>query len=78
MPGSPRQRSTLLKLMGEGANQQITTEALRRAGAMQLPPGQPQFGCRANPQFGNLAVDLGSVRTARSVAPVAASTGNRR
>jgi hypothetical protein len=28
--------------MGEGADQQIATEPLRRAGAMQLAPGKPQ------------------------------------
>src|SRR5215472_14115328 len=33
--------STLLQLMCEGADHQIATEPLRRAGAMQLVPGQP-------------------------------------
>ena len=66
--------SALLQLMDESSDQQIATEPLRRAGAMQLPPLKPQFGCRAIEQFGNLAVDHGGVRTARS-APVAHSTG---
>ena len=39
--------STLLQVMGEGADQQIATEPLRRAGAMQLPPCKPQFLRRA-------------------------------
>jgi len=52
---------TLLQLMDEGSDQQIATEPFRRPGAMQLAPGQPQFGCRANPQFGNLAVGRGGV-----------------
>ena len=70
--------STLLQVMGEGADQQITTEPLRRARAMQLAPCKPQFLYRAIEQFGNLTVDLGDVCTARSAGPVAASTGNGR
>src|SRR5262249_34143117 len=34
---------TLLQLMGEGADQQIATEPLRRAGAIQFAPCKPQF-----------------------------------
>jgi hypothetical protein len=63
--------------MNEGADQQIATEPLRRAGAMRLAPRQPQFGRRAIEELANLAVDLGDVLTARSAAPVAALTGNR-
>src|SRR5215471_20025246 len=70
--------STLLQLMGEGSDQQIATEPLRRARAMQLAPCKPQFLRRAIEQFGNLTVDLGDVLTARSARAVAASTGNRR
>jgi hypothetical protein len=64
--------------MGEGSDQQIATEPLRRARAMQLAPCKPQFLRRPIEQFGNLTVDLGDVCTARSAGPVAASTGNGR
>src|SRR5262249_3247969 len=37
--------STLLQLMGEGADQQIATDTLRRARAIQLAPGKPTV-CR--------------------------------
>src|SRR5262252_5850819 len=64
--------------MNEGSDQQSPTEPLRRAGAMQMAPGKPQFGCRAIEQFGNLMVHLGGVRTCGSAASVAGSTGNGR
>ena len=64
--------------MDEGADQQIATEPLRRAGAMQLTPCKLQFLRRAIEQIGNLTVDLGDVLTAQSARAVAASTGNRR
>ena len=69
---------TLLQLMGEGADQQIATEPLWRAGVMQFAPGKPQLLRRAIEQFGNLTVDLGDVLIGRSARAVAASTGNRR
>jgi len=34
----------LLQLIGEGSDQQIATEPLRRSGAMQLPPSKPSRG----------------------------------
>ena len=68
----------LLQLMGEGSDQQIATEPLRRSGAMQLPPGKPQFVRRPIRQLGNLPVHLGDIRIARSVDPGACSTGNGR
>ena len=67
-----------LHRIGEGSDYQITTEAQRRSGAMQLTPGKPQFVRRPIKEFGNFAADLGYVCTARSVVPVAASTRNRR
>src|SRR5215831_6329075 len=70
--------STLLQLMSEGADQQIATEPLRRAGAMQLAPCKPQFLRRPIEQFGNLTVDLGGIRTTRSPAPVAGTPRNGR
>jgi len=69
---------SLLQLIGEGSDQQIATEPLRRSGAMQLPPGKPQFVRRPIRQFGNLPVHLGDIRIARSVGPGACSTGNGR
>ena len=77
MPGSPAS-STLLQLMGEGADQQIAAEPLRWARAMQFAPGKPQFLRRAIEQIGKMTVDLGGVLTDRSARAVAASTGNRR
>src|SRR6516165_4727685 len=68
----------LLQLIGEGSDQQIATEPLRWSGAMQLTPGKPQFVRRPIHQFGNLAVDLGDVRPARPISPLAASSGNER
>jgi hypothetical protein len=68
----------LLQLSGEGADQQIAAEPLRWSGAMQLPPGQPQFLRRPIHQFGNLEIHLGEVSSARPVGPVAASTANGR
>src|SRR5215813_7120222 len=70
--------STLLQLMGEGADQQIATEPLRRAGAIQFAPCKPQFLRRAIKQIDKMTVDLGDVLTDRSAAAVAASIGNRR
>ena len=68
----------LLQLIGEGSDQQIATEPLRRSGAMQLPPGKPQFVRRPIHQFGNLPVHLGDTRIARSVDPGACPASNGR
>jgi len=53
------------------------TEPVRRAGAMQLPPGKPQFVRRPIAQAGNLAVHLGDVRPTRPIVPIAASVATR-
>jgi hypothetical protein len=45
---------------------------------MQLAPGHPEILRRPIHQYGDLAVHLGDIRIARSVGPVAASTGNSR
>ena len=76
MPGPAS--STLLQLMGEGADQQIAAEPLRRAGAIQFAPCKPQFLRRAIEQIDKMTVDLGDVLTGRSAGAVAASSGNRR
>jgi len=70
--------STLLQLMGESSDQQIATEPLRRARAMQLPPCNPQFLRRPIEQFGNLTVYPGDICTARSAPVVEAARNGRR
>jgi hypothetical protein len=45
---------------------------------MQLAPRKPQIVRRSIPQTGNLVLDLGDTRTARSTIPIAASSGNGR
>ena len=69
---------SLLQLIGQGSDQQIATEPERRSSVMQLAPGNPQIWRRPIGQAGNLALDLGDVRIARSVGLVAASTGDGR
>jgi hypothetical protein len=69
---------SLLQLMDEVSDDQIATEARRRSGAMQLAPTNPQILRRSIGQAGNLALDLGNVSTARSIAPIAVSVANRR
>src|SRR5215470_18119672 len=59
----------LLLLIGEGSDQEIATEPLRRTGAMQLPPGKSQFMRRPIHQFDDLAVHLSHVRTPPLVTP---------
>jgi hypothetical protein len=66
----------LLQLIGEGSDQEIATEPLRRTGAMQSPPGYLQFVCRPIHQFDDLAVHLSEIRISRLVGPGAASTRN--
>ena len=68
----------LLQLMGEGSDQQIATEPKRRSSAMQLAPGNPQILRRPFGQAGHLAFDLGGVRTARPIVPIAIPVANRR
>ena len=53
------------------------TKPVRRAGAMQLPPGKPQFVRRPIAQAGNLAFDLGEVGPARLIVPMAVPVANR-
>src|SRR5215467_13774062 len=70
--------ASLLQLMREGSDDQITTEAWRWLGAMQLAPPHPQILRGAIDQFGNFAFDIGDVGTAPSVVPIAAAVGNGR
>ena len=69
---------TLLQLIGETPDDQIATEAQRRADVMQSPPRTPQLLCRLTNQSGNLAFKVGQVRASQTVVPVATSTGNGR
>ena len=49
----------LLQLIGEPPDDQITTEAQRRSGVMQCPPGTPQLLCRSIDQSRDFAIKLG-------------------
>ena len=49
----------LLQLIGEPPDDQIATEAQRRSGVIQPPPGAPQLLGRAIDQPGNFAINLG-------------------
>src|SRR5262249_8388730 len=57
----------LLELIGEPPDDQIATEAHRRFGVMQPPPGMPQLLCRAIDQPGDLAIHFGQVLVAQPV-----------
>src|SRR3984893_10268875 len=48
----------LLQLIGEPADDQIATEAQRRSGVIQRPPGAPQLLGRAIDQPGNFTINL--------------------
>ena len=48
----------LLQLIGEPPDDQIATEAQRRSGVIQPPPGAPQLLCRAIDQPGDFAITL--------------------
>ena len=68
----------LSQLIGEPPDDQITTEAQRRSGVMQCPPGTPQLLCRPIDQSGNLAIKLGSVRILKAILPAAVWTEDGR
>src|SRR5215472_18561161 len=67
-----------LEFIGKGSDQQIATEAQRRASAIKLTPGKPQLRCRSIEQAGDFGFDIARVRLSCETVPVAASTGNRR
>src|ERR1700676_5055757 len=71
--------SARFQLIGEPPDDQITTEAQRRASVMQCPAGTPQLLCRPIHQFGNLAMKPGRVLVSKSVLPAAVwtETGGR-
>src|SRR5215468_7648853 len=68
----------LLQIIGKASDEQTATNPDRRFGVMPLVPGKPQLLCRSIEQFGNLAVDLGDVRTSRPPALVAGAPRNGR
>src|SRR6267142_4831432 len=57
----------LLQLIGQPPDDQIATEAQRRSGVIQPPPGMPQLLGRAIDQPGDFAIDLGQVLVAKPV-----------
>ena len=68
----------LLQPMSKGSDQQIATEAQRKFRAMDLTPSPPQILRRSINQSDNVDFELGDVRTAGSIFPVTAATGNGR
>src|SRR6202030_4168249 len=58
---------TLLQLIGETPDDQIATEAQRRADVMQSPPRTPQLLCRLTDQLSDFAIKLSQVPISRSV-----------
>src|SRR6516165_5781590 len=66
----------LLQLIGEGSDQQIATEAQRRASAAKLKPRKPQLRCRSIEQARDFSFDLAQDRLSCALVPVAPLTGN--
>ena len=60
---------TLLQLIGEPPDDQIATEAQRRADVMQSPPRTPQLLCRLTDQLSDFAINLCQCQTSQSVLP---------
>src|SRR5437899_1478632 len=70
----------LLQLIGEPPDDQIVTEAQRRSGVIQRPPGAPQLLGRAIDQPGDFTINLGQVLVAKPGFPSGAfwtETGER-
>src|SRR5580700_9622127 len=59
--GGPAAMGTLLQLIGEPPDDQIATEAQRRADVMQSPPPTPQLLCRQTGQPGDFAIKISQV-----------------
>ena len=66
----------LLQFIGKGSDQQIATEAQRRASAAKLTPSKPQLRCRSFEQARDFGFDLAQARLSCALIPVATSTGN--
>jgi len=65
----------LLQLIGETPDDQITTEAQGRSGAMQCPPRTPQLLCRLTDQPGDFAIKFCQRRTSQPVLPAVVAPG---
>ena len=57
----------LLQLIGEPPDDQIATEAQRRSGVMQCPPGAPQLLRRTIDQPGDFAINLSQALVVKPV-----------
>ena len=68
---------TLLQLIGEPPDDQIATEAQRRADVMQSPPRTPQLLCGLTDQSGDFAINLCQCQTSQPVLPAVVCTGGR-
>jgi len=65
---------TLLQLIGEPPDDQIATEAQRRADVMQSPPRTPQLLCRLTDQLSDFAINLCQCQTSQPVLPAVVCT----
>src|ERR1700719_2704023 len=65
---------TLLQLIGETPDDQIATEAQRRADVMQSPPRTPQLLCRLTDQLSDFAINRCQCQTSQPVLPAAVCT----
>ena len=70
---------TLLQLIGESPDDQITTEAQRRSGVIKCSPDTPQILCRLTDQPGDFAIKFCQGQTSQPVRPaiVCTETGGR-
>src|SRR6202162_2153048 len=64
----------LLQLIGETPDDQIATEAQRRADVMQSLPRTPQLLCRLTDQLSDFAINLCQCQTSQPVLPAAVCT----
>ena len=64
----------LLQLIGETPDDQIATEAQRRADVMQSPPRTPQLLCRLIDQLSDFAINLCQCHTSPPVLPAVVCT----
>src|ERR1700726_890991 len=64
----------LLQLIGEPPDDQIATEAQRRADVMQSPPRTPQLLCRLTDQLSDFAINLCQCQTSQPVLPAVVCT----
>ena len=65
---------TLLQLIGEASDDQITTEAQRRSGVIKCSPDTPQILCRLTDQPGDFAIKFCQGQTSQPVLPAIVCT----